>query len=412
MSALTSEDVLRPSTSALRQKVTSIALAALPLVFRGLRRFRPIVKLGSTFIVTRHDDVREVFASDAAFKVPYDANLRVLTGGEPFFLGLADGPEYRAGVDAMRRVFKADDLPRLALAAETQAQQIVDAAGGRLEVVDQLVRRISFDVIADYVGIPKPASGRMDVWATRLFEFQFASSPKDLELRAQVEEIAPAFRAHIDREIARRKREHDDRDDIMGRCLRHQAEELPGYTDVEIRTALLCMIVGGPPQPPMVVPQAIEQLLRRPEALAQAVRAALANDDKRLHDIVREAMRFDPLAPGLPRIATRDAVIARGTSRQRTIPRGSTVLAAFSSAMLDDRRVPAPRSFDPDRLPHEYIHFGHGLHECFGRHLNGAMLHRMVKPLLKRPNVRRESGSRGRLRKQGPFAAELVVRFD
>jgi cytochrome P450 len=390
MSALTSEDVLRPSTSALRQKVTSIALAALPLVFRGLRRFRPIVKLGSTFIVTRHDDVREVFASDAAFKVPYDANLRVLTGGEPFFLG----------------------LPRLALAAETQAQQIVDAAGGRLEVVDQLVRRISFDVIADYVGIPKPASGRMDVWATRLFEFQFASSPKDLELRAQVEEIAPAFRAHIDREIARRKREHDDRDDIMGRCLRHQAEELPGYTDVEIRTALLCMIVGGPPQPPMVVPQAIEQLLRRPEALAQAVRAALANDDKRLHDIVREAMRFDPLAPGLPRIATRDAVIARGTSRQRTIPRGSTVLAAFSSAMLDDRRVPAPRSFDPDRLPHEYIHFGHGLHECFGRHLNGAMLHRMVKPLLKRPNVRRESGSRGRLRKQGPFAAELVVRFD
>jgi cytochrome P450 len=412
MSALTSEDVLRPSTSALRQKVTSIALAALPLVFRGLRRFRPIVKLGSTFIVTRHDDVREVFASDAAFKVPYDANLRVLTGGEPFFLGLADGPEYRAGVDAMRRVFKADDLPRLALAAETQAQQIVDAAGGRLEVVDQLVRRISFDVIADYVGIPKPASGRMDVWATRLFEFQFASSPKDLELRAQVEEIAPAFRAHIDREIARRKREHDDRDDIMGRCLRHQAEGLPGYTDVEIRTALLCMIVGGPPQPPMVVPQAIEQLLRRPEALAQAVRAALANDDKRLHDIVREAMRFDPLAPGLPRIATRDAVIARGTSRQRTIPRGSTVLAAFSSAMLDDRRVPAPRSFDPDRLPHEYIHFGHGLHECFGRHLNGAMLHRMVKPLLKRPNVRRESGSRGRLRKQGPFAAELVVRFD
>jgi hypothetical protein len=105
MSALTSEDVLRPNTSALRQAVGSVALAGLPLVFRGLRRFRPIVKLGSMFIVTRHDDVREVFASDTAFHVPYDANIRVLTGGEPFFLGMPDGPDYRAGLEAMRRVF-------------------------------------------------------------------------------------------------------------------------------------------------------------------------------------------------------------------------------------------------------------------------------------------------------------------
>jgi hypothetical protein len=40
-------------------------------------------------------------------------------------------------------------------------------------------------------------------------------------------------------------------------------------------------IVGGPPQPPMVVPQAMEQLLQRPKVLAEAQAAARADDDDR-----------------------------------------------------------------------------------------------------------------------------------
>lgn len=124
-----------------------------------------------------------------------------------------------------------------------------------------------------------------------------------------------------------------------------------------------------------------------------------------------EAMRFDPLAPGLPRIAVQDWAVARGTSRERTIPKGSTVVAAFASAMMDARRVPSPERFDPDRRAHEYIHFGHDLHECFGRHINGATLHMMLKPLLKRSNLRRAVGPDGRLTKNGPFAERLVVEF-
>ena len=120
-----------------------------------------------------------------------------------------------------------------------------------------------------------------------------------------------------------------------------------GYSDVEIRTALLCMVVGGPPQPPMVVPQAMEQLLRRPDALADAHKAAVAGNDARLHDIVIEAMRFDPLAPGLPRIALNDWTVARGTRRATTIPKGATVLAAFASAMMDERRLPNRAASSP-----------------------------------------------------------------
>ena len=198
---------------------------------------------------------------------------------------------------------------------------------------------------------------------------------------------------------------------MLGRYPALQAEGVEGFSDKAIRTAILCMVVGAPPQPPMVVSQAMEQLLRRPEALAAAAAVTAANDDALLHDIVREAMRFDPLAPGLPRIAVQEWTVARGTRRARTIPKGATVIAAFPSAMMDDRRIPSPTRFDPGRRSHECIHFGHGLHECFGRHINGATLHMMLKPLLRRPNLRRACGPAGRLIKNGPFAEHLVVEF-
>jgi cytochrome P450 len=311
----------------------------------------------------------------------------------------------------MRRVVLARDLPALGDQAEALAEAFVGASGGQVEVVS-LVRQVTFGLTGPYFGVPEPEQGRLDVWGTRLFEFQFAGSPKDKELRTEVDEIAPAFRAHIDREIARRKAAPDEANDVLGRCLKRQLAGDPGYSDVEIRTALLCMMVGGPPQPPMVAPQAMEQLLRRPEALADAHKAAVAGNDARLHDIVIEAMRFDPLAPGLPRMALADWTIARGTRRATTIPKGAIVLAAFASAMMDERRIFEPRRFKPGRPPCEYIHFGSGMHECFGRYINHATLHRMLRPLLRRPNVRRLPGQLGKLRKSGIFADRLYVCHD
>lgn len=403
--------VLRPGPTGLGGLVQRTAMAAIPVALRLLRRFRPIARFGRTYVATRYDDVREVFAADGAFAVPYAAKLAVIMGGEPFFLGMRDTPQYRADAAAMRRVVRPDDLPRLAADAEARAARVVAAAGGEIEVVDGLVRTVTFGLLAEYFGIPEPPAGNLKVWATRLFEYQFVSS--DAPLVAEVDAIAPALRAHIDGEIARRRSDPSaGADDVLGRCLAMQAAGEPGFSDTQIRTALMGFIVGGPPQPPMVVPQALEQLLRRPAALAAAHRAAATSDDPGLAAMVLEAMRFDPLAPGVPRTVAADHLLAAGTRRARLIPAGSTIIAAFSSAMMDERRVPSPRRFDATRQDYQYLHFGHGLHQCFGLHINRATLHRMLKPLLARPNLRRAPARAGRLAKQGAFAAALTVRFD
>jgi cytochrome P450 len=412
LSALDSREVLRPGPGGFKQTLMNWAMAAIPFGFRLMRRFKPILSLGGTLVTSRYDDVREVFQNDALFAVPYKEKLDVIMGGEPFFLSMPDTPAYHAGANAMRKVVQPEDVgARLAPACQEMAARIVAEGNGRLEVVDALVRRVTFDLLGDYFGVPKPPEGDLRVWGTRLFEFQFADGGNDPALRAEVDQIAPALRAHIDAEIQKR-RAAPAKDDVMGRCLAFQAAGEPGFSDVEIRTSLMGFIVGGPPQPPMVVPQALEQLLRRPEALAAAQKAARDEDDILLAGYVFEAMRFDPLAPALPRVAVADGKIAAGTPRERKVKKGANVMAALASAMMDERQVPEPRRFDPMREPPEFMHFGSGHHTCFGIHINKAILPGMLKPLLKRPNLRRAPGKAGHLSKRGPFSHALHVEYD
>lgn len=384
-------------------------MARMPFLLRIFRRLWPIPHWRSSFfVVTRYDDVRDVYLNDRAFGVDYQKNLDVIMDGQPFFLSMADTPAYHAGRDAMQAVMPHADIPaRLAPQAETMAEAIVAGAGGKLEIVDGLVRQVTFDLFRDYLGVTDPPGGDLRIWCTRLFEFQFADDGTK-ELHDEVKTIGKAMRDHIDAEIARRRAKPDGKDNVMARGLALQAKGEPGYSDVEIRTGLMGMMVGGPPQPPMVVPQALDQLLRRPAALAAARAAARADDDARLAAYFFEAMRFDPIAPAMPRVCVADGIIAAGTKRQKKVPKGAKLLVGLSSAMMDSRRLDDPYGFHPDRLPHEYIHFGYGHHQCFGMRINQAVLPRMLKPLLKRDNLRRA----GPLRKQGPFSVELNVRYD
>lgn len=407
-SILTSTQVLRPGPKGFKRLLMKGAMGAMPFVFRLLRRFWQVPHFGKTYVATLHDDVREVFATDSSFGVPHKPKLDLIMGGEPFFLGMADTPQYREDTAAMRMVIRPDDLKMLGDKVEAMAEALVDASNGRIEVVE-MIRKVTFDYCSDYFGVPNPPGGDLRIWGTRLFEYQFVAS--DQPLIDEVKVIAPALRDHIDQLIAACKQGPGKRDDVLARCVAMQKKGVPGFSDAQIRTALMGFIVGGPPQPPMVVPQAMEQLLQRPDALAGAQAAARANDDDLLHGYVIEAMRFDPLAPGLPRLVLKDAVIAAGTSHEAKIPAGATILNAFASGMMDARRVPDPRSFNPRRLPHEYIHFGYALHQCFGIHMNHATLHRMLKPLLKQPNLRRAPGSAGKLSKNGAFAESLTVAF-
>ena len=384
-----------------------LGLALAPTLAAALRPVSPL-RFGRLVVALRHDDVREVFRNDPTYAAPYAERLAAITGHEPFLLGLQDGPDYQAALRALRGLLH---LPGDADRVGRDAAAIVEAGlpdMGEVEVV-QLFRRAAFDSIAGWLGVP-PVEGlpdRLAVWGTRLFGFQFGGGPVPTE--AETRPFAEAMRAHVAAAVAARRVGGSAADDLLGRALRREAERDPWFTDARIRTALLCLLVGGPPQPPMLAANALNQLLRRPDALASAQRAARAGDETALRCIVREAMRFDPLAPALQRVAVRDGTLAAGTSRARAVPARTEVLAAIASAMADERRVAEPRRFDPGRPDADYLHFGHGLHECYGRELNSVLIHRLLLPLLRRTRLARATGAAGRLARRGVHAERLVI---
>jgi cytochrome P450 len=104
--------------------------------------------------------------------------------------------------------------------------------------------------------------------------------------------------------------------------------------------------------------------------------------------------------------------LAAGTSRAKFLKPGQLVLACTQSAMFDSQRVRCPHQFDPQRTEEDYLIFGHGQHWCLGAYMAISQLTQTFKLLLSKKELRRVSGSAGRLRRLGVYPANLTVEFD
>ncbi|MDQ4070441.1 MAG: cytochrome P450, partial [Actinomycetota bacterium] len=170
------------------------------------------------------------------------------------------------------------------------------------------------------------------------------------------------------------------------------------------------VVVGAVDTTSKATAHVVDELLRRPAALAAA--KAAASDAGTLVPFVLEALRFHPINPALARWSARDTVIAEGTPRERRIPQGSVVYAAIMSAMFDRNVFEQPDTFRVDRPLSSYLHFGHGLHTCFGERVNLVQMPETVGALLALDNLRRAPGRAGRVVYDGPFPDRLLVDFD
>jgi hypothetical protein len=57
------------------------------------------------------------------------------------------------------------------------------------------------------------------------------------------------------------------------------------------------------------------------------------------------------------------------------------------------------------------MHFGIGMHECFGRFASTMAIPLIAKALLRRDGLERVPGDEGALVKAGPFPKSLVVTY-
>ena len=410
--------VQAPSTG---QRIFGWLKGHMDLMFRIARNLVPILVVrfqGRTWaLVTRYDDVQEVLTRPNVFDVTYAPKIATIMEGDNIFLGMKDEERFTRDKTNMRMTApRAEAVARVAPETARLTAEVIERArpAGRLDLAMELSQDVTTRLFGAYFGTPGRSVTEFSGQARGLFGFMFADLSNDPARKLAAEPLAASMRGYVEAAIAERKLARHQHDDILERCLAFQDLGLPGFSDREIRNNMMGLIIGALPQPPMVIPQLFDVLLDRPRELAEAQAAALAEDDATVARHVFEASRFYPLTPGLFRNCLTPYRVAAGTWRAKTIPAGAFVMAATRSAMFDGRKLPDARGFRTDRPDYHYMHFGYGMHECFGLYMNRVMVPEICKAVLQLPKLRRAAGPEGRLRLDDDFnlfAMNLTVEF-
>ena len=391
-------------------RLKSWALNNTDVVFSLLRTFKPILIANNTAFVTRFADVQEVLSRPNVFGVTYGEKMGIVTDGSNFFLGMNNTEIYTRDVSNMRIVVPRTDLKeRIKPLVENYAQSLVDTAkAGVFDVVPELSTKVPCYFSAEYLGVPGNTVEELTEWTTYIFQYLFfPNNPEEVETKAI--SYAEKMRTYLDELIQNRKTSGEEKDDVLGRCLALQKINTPGMSDQDIRNNLLGILVGAIPTTSKCVAQVLNYLLDRPELLKLAQTAANTDDDVTLRNIMLECLRFDVFAPGITRITLEDYTLAKGTWRATTIKKGTSVLALTQSAMMDSHQISNPKSFRLDRPDYHYLHFGYGMHTCFGYYINMIQIPMILKAILQVKNLTRQSGEAGKMEFRGPFPSHLRV---
>lgn len=388
--------------------------AVLRPVFALLRRHAPLLKVGKRVVVSRHADVLEVLGRDADFTISQVNGPSIERINGPFILGMDRGPEYARDHAALRAAAPHADLPRIREMARASAARRMDAARprGRIEAVQELTRAVPADVVELYFGFAGPDRETLLRWLRNLFQDAFADPLDDPFVRQAALRSAAELKGWAVAEIARRRAAGaEGAQDVMGRLIAMGGPERPWAGDDWVRRNVAGLIVGAVDTISRFAILAVDELLRRPEELEAAHAAARTHDADTVRQYAWEAVRFNPHTPLMSRHCPRGAVIAAGTPRERRVPAGSSVLLGTLSAMFDADGFPEPGEFRTDRDARSYLHFGWGMHQCFGLAVNHVVIPEIVGALLRLPNLRRAPGRDGRVALDGPFPDRLVLEF-
>jgi cytochrome P450 len=237
-----------------------------------------------------------------------------------------------------------------------------------------------------------------------LFHDLFINLSNDRSIQLTAEKSFHELGPYLLDLIAERKQqilERNVRNDFLSRMIKLQLNGEISLDDDGIRRNISGLIVGALDTTSKVSTLIVEQLLNKPEWLEQA--RAVVDDEQAFLHLCFDVLRFDTMASVMRRYS-RNGVDIAGTH----IPQGCEVFVATLSAMFDEQAWPEPYRIMTDRPLDRYLHFGDGMHRCFGEYINRIQVPMIVGSLVRLPNLRKDST----LLYDGPFPDQFVLAFD
>lgn len=415
--------------------------------FAELRADRPILATPAFTLLSRFDDVSDVLSRQDDFSVRlYAPKMDPVVGG-PFMLARDDTPVNWREKGIMQGVLRPEDLPKVRAMAGELADESLDAAGpdGQIDTVKELGRYVPLRLCGAYFGFPGPDLDSMYRWSRATQSDMFKNLTNDPEVHEASVEAGREMQVYL-RQLLEQKQaalsggaagtgltgvvvhlvktlhrlvtgkqpsRRRPPEDVFSRLLRADFPDELGFDDRRIIANVAGLLIGTGETTSQAVVQALRQILVRDDVRDAAIEAAAEPDTTRFDAFVWEALRLDPINPLLFRWTERDSVVAAGTARETTVPKGTIVFALTSSAMSDEAFVADPDEFRAERTDVRGLHFGLGHHACLGRYVGAEVIPEVVRRVLLRPGVRLLPSPEGDLDFQGgPFPERFVIAFD
>ncbi|MGW5361089.1 cytochrome P450 [Actinopolymorpha pittospori] len=343
-----------------------------------------------TYVVTRYDDVVSVLNDPATFSssvsIPsYRSNppeVREALG--PDFQGVAgvklvvaDPPEHadhkRIGSWLFRRDRVNAFVPRIREIGAELISGFVDA--GEVELISQFSEPFAYQVLCDFIGIPKDARDDVRTWTDQIITL--VDPTASIENKLAAARAVHDWKAFADELVAMRT-SHPENDMVTEMIAAGHADRAREYVEGALTAGIYTTR----------------------DMISSCVVALMHPDNRKYWDelgvnpeiapsVIEESMRQDAPHKGLSRIATRDARIG-----DTDVPAGSLVMPLVGSANRDESVFLGPDVFDPHRdNVKQHLAFGRGIHLCIGAYLaraDGAIVLELLARAL--PNAKLADG--------------------
>lgn len=315
-----------------------------------LRAAGPVARSDAGFLVTTRELAEHVFKDPETFssKRAFDT----LGSPVPLVPIAFDPPDHTR----YRRMLQPFFTPRAAAALEEivrdEVRALIDAVAERnsCDVVTELARPVPAKVFLNLFGLPQDDLDRLLAWREviiRLADLSGSGEPPPEAMQSAAELFAYVS-AHV------------------AECRAGRAEGLlrdlfdaPGdFTDEEAVGLCFLFVLAGVDSVTNALSLMFAKLAARP-----ALRRQIAGDPSIIPSAVEEMLRVDPANAVVPRVTTRDVVLA-GVP----IPAGANVGVAVGAANRDPADLNDPDLFDPHR-EYNNLTWGSGPHRCLGVHL-------------------------------------------
>ncbi|MCY4531321.1 MAG: cytochrome P450 [Gammaproteobacteria bacterium] len=388
--------------------------------FKQLRAERPVLETPEYTLVALFTDVRDMLQMPRVFTVDlYKPKMGVTGPDEGYLMAHDDNALHYREKSLMQGLLNRKDLPRIRRLVEKAAKEILDQAGGKIEVINEYCRMVPVHLVQDYFGLDCIDKAKLIEWSYWNQYDAFNNQPFDMLTKTERQTIVDKHNAvtvelsaYIASLITRKLitttlmkpinlltgpfrwmyykltgKTPISKDDMVSRMLNTKFASEVDFSLVRVGVNVGGLLIGAIETTSQAVAHVIEFFIDR-KLLKEARDCAIQSDLGAFDDMVWEALRFVPIRSDIFRKAASDYTIAKGAKHQTTIKEGTIVRLLIHSAMFDTYAYENPDNFSPERnFDHNFI-FGYGQHECLGKYVGIEMVPEMVRQVIMRDNLK------------------------